>query len=172
MLASAAWPQAESGWINEAAEQRFGMLQELIGGIREARGQHGVPNNRAVRVTIAAEGDAAACVSDNAAVIAALCGAEEVRVDASATASGTDATVVAGGMRALVHDVIDPEAERTRLAKQAETLAKGIRGIEGKLGNADFVDRAPAEVVQRERERLVRLQGELAVVEDSLKAIQ
>jgi len=63
------------------------------------------------------------------------------------------------------------DAEKLRLAKQAETLGKGIEGIQRKLANENFVTRAPAEVVQRERDRLADLQAELAVVEESRKAL-
>jgi valyl-tRNA synthetase len=50
--------------------------------------------------------------------------------------------------------VVDLAAERTRLAKEIEKAQKEIAFLEGKLGRADFVERAPAEVVERERTRL------------------
>ena len=68
-------------------------------------------------------------------------------------------------------DIIDTEAERARLTKQAETLRKGIAGIEGKLGNENFVSKAPAELVQRERDRLAKLQAELETVDAALAAL-
>jgi len=70
-----------------------------------------------------------------------------------------------------VLDIIDTEAERARLTRQAETLGKGIAGIEAKLANESFITRAPAEVVHRERDRLAALQGELATVEQALGSL-
>ena len=172
MLAAAAWPSAESQWIHEPLEGRFAAVQELIGGIREVRSRHNVPTSKAVAVTVVADEDRGREIAGSAAVIAALAAVGELRVDAAATASGADAIVLAGGLQALVHDVIDRDAERARLTAQAETLRKGIRGIDAKLANDNFVSRAPPEVVQRERDRLVRLQGELAAVETSLETLK
>ena len=69
-------------------------------------------------------------------------------------------------------DIIDREAELDRLTKQADTLRRGIAGIEGKLGNENFVAKAPPAVVQGERDRLASLQTDLAAVEKSLAALE
>ncbi len=50
--------------------------------------------------------------------------------------------------------LIDVEAERTRLTKEVEKIRIEVKKCEGKLGNASFVDRAPAEVVAQEKARL------------------
>ena len=50
--------------------------------------------------------------------------------------------------------LIDPEAELQRLTREIEKLEKDIARIEGKLGNASFVDKAPSAVVAKEREKL------------------
>ena len=63
---------------------------------------------------------------------------------------------------------IDIGAERKRLEKERENLAKQIGSIEGKLYNLGFVDKAPAEVVQQQRDKLVELRGQLASVEGAL----
>ena len=62
-------------------------------------------------------------------------------------------------------------AERKRLGKELEKLDKGIRGIEGKLGNDKFLNKAPADVVQRERDRLATLQSERRAVRNALDAL-
>ena len=49
--------------------------------------------------------------------------------------------------------VIDLDAERARLEKEAEKVEKLVRGSERKLANRDFLERAPEEVVERERSR-------------------
>jgi valyl-tRNA synthetase len=67
--------------------------------------------------------------------------------------------------------IVDPEAERARLQKQHDTLTRGMRGIEGKLGNEGFLNKAPAELVQSERKRLESLTRELEAVKESLAAL-
>jgi len=172
LLVRAAWPMAQADWISDPAEERLGMLQDLIGGIREARSRHNVPPAKPVDVTLLGTGDAARVVADHAHLIGGLANVGSVRVDPDARAGGTDATVLAGPLTALVHGVIDRDAELARLAKQAETLRKGIAGIEAKLANAKFVSHAPADVVARERQRLEALQGKLLAVTASRKAVR
>jgi len=172
LLVRAMWPMAQADWISDPVEERFGMLQDLVGGIREARSRHNVPPAKSVAVTLLAASDAARAIADHTDLIGGLANVESVRVDPSAQAGGTDATVLAGPLTALVHGVIDRDAELERLTQQAETLRKGIAGIEAKLANDKFVSRAPPDVVDRERRRLEGLRGELATVDASLQALR
>jgi len=172
ILAAAAWPRAQSEWIDPDAEAQVGAVRELISGIREARSRHNVPAADTVPVTVVAAGDEAGLIERTAGIIRGLAGVSELAVDASARPSGTDATVVDGNIQALVHDVIDIEAERSRLTKRLETLQRGIKGAAGKLANAGFTANAPAEVVERERQRLEEMRAEEAAVKESLKALE
>ena len=54
-------------------------------------------------------------------------------------------------------EVIDFEAEKTRLSREVDRLSRDIAKVEAKLGNADFVAKAPEEVVEEQRERLTEL---------------
>ena len=76
------------------------------------------------------------------------------------------ATSLVGEMEILVPmaGLIDPEAELQRLAREMEKLEKDIARIEGKLGNASFVDKAPAAVVAKEREKLEAQKQALATL--------
>jgi valyl-tRNA synthetase len=169
MLVRANWPRAEAVLVNAPAEERFGVLQQLISGIREARAGHNVPAAKKVRLTIA--GTASPEIVANAALIRQLAGVEEVRFEPTFAGGTTDATVLVGEVRAFVHDVIDRPAEMARLTKQRETLTKGITGIESKLSNENFLTKAKPELVAKERQRLAGLQAELAAVEASLAAL-
>jgi valyl-tRNA synthetase len=94
------------------------------------------------------------------AAIASLCNAS-VTVEPLLGASGhvDSATSVAEGVNLVVplEGLIDPGKERERLTRQVQKLDKDIVAIEKKLANDGFVARAPADVVQKERERLLEL---------------
>ena len=62
----------------------------------------------------------------------------------------------------------DVDAERARLEKEQQQLTKFTKSIAGKLGNENFVSRAPAEVVQAEREKLTEAETKLAAIEAAL----
>ncbi len=69
-------------------------------------------------------------------------------------------------------DFIDVDAEIARNEKLMEKIQGQIKGKESKLGNDNFVSRAPEEVVAREREGLEKLKAELASVEAALESLK
>ena len=173
MLISAEWPQVDEARLDPAAEQDFALLQNLIRQVRNARKEHEVPPSRKVSAIAEARGPAAKTLQDNVQLLQSLAMLDEVSIQPQlAAAASTAAAVTAGGVKLYVLDIIDPEAERARLNKQAEPLQRGIASIEAKLANASFVNKAPVEVVQRERERLVTLKRDLETLTKSLEALK
>ena len=73
------------------------------------------------------------------------------------------ATALVGNLEILVPmaGLIDKDAELARLGKEIEKLGKDLARIEGKLSNSSFVDRAPADVVEKERAKLADQQQAL-----------
>ena len=172
MLVRGTWPRADAAAIDPRATGDFAALQELIREIRNARSQHNVPPSQAVDALIEADGEPARLARENLALLASQAGLGEVTItDEPTEAPSGSAAVTAGGLKAFILGIIDVQAEKARLTKQKEQLLKGIRGIEGKLANSGFVEKAPADVVQRERDRLVQLQSDLAVVDRSLESL-
>ena len=172
VLARALWPRADAAAINEPAEQKFAMLTDLIRQCRNIRTKHNVAPVDPVDAIVDASGDASRVVSENIALIKAQAGLGEITIgDARTAQPPNSAAVTGGGVRIFLLDVIDASAEIARLTKQAETLEKGIAGIEGKLGNENFVKRAPTEVVEKERQRLDALRRDLQTVQEALAAV-
>jgi valyl-tRNA synthetase len=97
-----------------------------------------------------------------------------VQVDPKVTRPPQSAHAVADGSDVFVHleGVVDPAAERARLQKEIEKARKETAFLEGKLGRPDFVERAPADVVARDRERLAEQQQILTKLAASLAALQ
>ena len=67
--------------------------------------------------------------------------------------------------------MVDVDAERTRISKELEKINKEIIKSNAKLGNASFVDRAPAAVVDQERARLAEWESKKAQLETMLRAL-
>ncbi len=173
MLIRANWPKANARLIDKAAEQRFALVQDLIRQVRNARTEHNVPPSTKVQLLAVAPGELADLLSDNTELIRLLTNAGKLEISGETVEPPADAAAItSGGVKMYVAGIIDRKAELARLTKQAETLARGIKGIEGKLGSEGFVAKAPADVVQRERQRLEKLQTELSAVEDALKKLQ
>jgi valyl-tRNA synthetase len=81
---------------------------------------------------------------------------------------------VAGDVEVVVplKGLVNVEEEEKRLLKEIAKIDKEIDFLDGKLANPSFVDRAPAEVGSKEREKLAELAGKKRLLEDSLENIR
>ena len=173
LLMTAEWPAEQPARADTEAERGFAVLQEIVRGIRNARNQQNVPPSQPVDAIFCAEGEAATAIEANVPLLKHLANLGEVTVSREAVEPPADASALtAAGVQAYLLGVVDRQAEVHRLTKQQATLLKGIRGIQGKLGNESFLTKAPDNVVQRERQRLAQLQDELKSVENLLAQLQ
>jgi valyl-tRNA synthetase len=172
LLVTAQWPYADAAAISQLVEDEFALLQDLIRQIRNARLEHNVPPKQAVNLAVEATGSLAYLISENADLMRSLANVDSVSVqDHLGERPANAAAISSGSARLYVLDIIDSAAELSRLTKQGETLRKGIGAIEGKLGNENFLAKAPAELVEKERDRLTKLKAELAAVDAGLAAL-
>ena len=83
------------------------------------------------------------------------------------------AAQIIGDMQLLVPmaGLIDKDAELSRLDKEIDRLTKDMGRTEGKLSNAKFVDRAPADVVQKERDKLTDMQSAVVRLHDQRERV-
>ena len=147
----ARYPVANLARVDEAAERAITELKALVYACRNLRAEMGV--SPAQRLPLVAAGDADA-LRRYAPYIAGLAKLSEVDVVAEIGADALAPVAVVGETRLMLKVEIDVAAERERLAKEIGRLEGEIVKAQGKLGNASFVERAPAVVVQQERERL------------------
>lgn len=101
--------------------------------------------------------------------LAALARLSDVEAAGDALPPSAAPVQVVGDFRLMLKVEIDVEAEKARLGKEVARLEGEIARAQAKLGNASFVDRAPAAVVQQERDRVAgfeatlgKLRGQLA----------
>ncbi len=157
----APYPKSESPKIDAAAERQAATLKALVNACRNLRGEMDIAPGQ--RVPLIAEGDSAALAPHFPYLkfLARLADAKVVEV-----LPDVDAAVqVVGSVRLMLHIEIDVAAEVARLEKEAARLQGEIAKSEAKLGNASFVDRAPANVVAQERERFAGFRATLEKVE-------
>jgi valyl-tRNA synthetase len=150
-LMVAAWPAPDPAMADEDAERGFAILQDLVTEVRKFRSQNNIaPSARFELVVASSE---RALLTEQAELVASLAGLSAlVVVDELEERPGTS-TIVFGAGQAQVEltGLIDVEGELDRLRKELAKAEGDLQRVEGKLANASFVDRAPAEVVDRER---------------------
>ena len=172
MLVTARWPRADAAAINTTAERDFDLMRALIRSVRDARRQHNVAPSVTPEATLVAVGDQCQAVLDNAEMLRSQARLGQLTVHRQGVEPPPNSAAVAiAGVELYIHDIVDVEAERARLTRQANELTRGISGIEGKLDNSGFLKKAPPEIVSRERERLGALVADLEAVRKSLAAL-
>ncbi|MGN6580219.1 MAG: valine--tRNA ligase [Bordetella sp.] len=144
------YPVAHPSAIDAAAEGAVAELKAQIEAVRALRGEMGL--SPAQKVPLFAEGDAQ-LLGRNAPYLAALAKLSQVDIVSALPDAGAPVQVV-GKVRLMLHVEIDVAAERARLDKEIARLEGEIAKAQGKLGNASFVERAPAAVVEQEKQRM------------------
>ncbi|MCD4699632.1 MAG: class I tRNA ligase family protein, partial [Phycisphaerae bacterium] len=171
MLITARWPLADAVMIDTAVEEKFELYREAVRGVRNIRAEHNVPPKQPVTVSLDPDSNAGKVVMDNCELFVRQITGETVDAAETVADRGDAGTFTVGGAPFYVLGVIDIEAERARLTRQADTIQNGVTGIEKKLANEKFLANAPSEVVGRERERLATMKKDLDAVTESLKAL-
>jgi valyl-tRNA synthetase len=167
------YPVSQPDRIDEAAMAYVGKLKLLVDACRNLRGEMSVsPATRLPLFVIASNADEAAFLRQSAPVLQALAKLNEVRVfdDEAAWADAAQAAPVAvvGQSRICLHMEIDVAAEKLRLGKELARLEGEIVKTEGKLSNESFVARAPAAVIDLERQRMADFVATVSKVKDQL----
>jgi len=169
MLLTAPWPELPDSLIDPAADATIGLIVETIAEGRSVRAELNVPNSaRPELLVVDATPSQRGVLQDAAPLIRQMLRVAEVKV-VEASPAGAIPYVVEGATLALpVAEFIDVAAERARLSKEVGALSADIDRTAKKLANADFVARAPEEVVEENRERLAEAQAAKAKLEAAL----
>ncbi len=162
------FPRPEPAKIDPQADAEVALMKRAIDALRNLRSEMNL--SPAQKVPLVASGDARTLAA-YAPYMQALVRLSDVQVvaDVNAASNGTAAPIkVVDDLRLMLKIEVDVAAERERLGKEAERLENEIRKAEVKLGNASFVERAPAAVVAQEKERLAGFGATLAKVREQL----
>ena len=166
------WPKPR-GWTFRQEADRVALMQEVISAARNLRAEHDAPPSKRVPlVVVVADETMREALVGQAEDLARLSGASDADVRAHAPAGdGYVSQVVRGGVEVAVRlaDLVDLEQERTRLEAEIGRAADLLESARRRLANKEFVQRAPAEVVDRERAKLADLERTLERLE-SLRA--
>ena len=179
LLIVAPWPAADDRWSDAAAEAGFATVQQAITAIRNIRAEYRIPPKTRVRVSLRphspAAGAAFAAEHDTMVRLAQL---ETVTQDGGSpggdggAGAGAHAVLADGSEVAVaLAGAVDVQQECRRLTAERSRLDQQLAGLSGKLSKADFITRAPAEVVAREREKEQSWRAQRDVLSSKLSAL-
>jgi valyl-tRNA synthetase len=150
----APYPVAEANKIDQQALDDVAWLQAVIVGVRNIRGEMNISPAKTLPVVIKnADAKDAERINNYSQFLIKMASLDSIRLLEPNEEEPMSATALVGQMEILIPmaGFIDKEAEIARLTKEAGKLEQNIQKLEGKLSNAAFVDKAPAEVVEKER---------------------
>jgi valyl-tRNA synthetase len=170
----APWPQADRKRQDAEIEARFAKFAAVLGALREIRSRQNIPSKNALEFHVRCHAEAVRLLRPMEPYFASMANARCLAWGAEVEPPATHAAIKLTGMDVFVDlkDYLDVGAELERNQKLEQKLLNQIKAKESKLANAGFVQRAPAEVVQRERESLSQLQGQLATVQAALAKLR
>jgi valyl-tRNA synthetase len=167
-ISGSRWPTAADAAHDAEAVAAFGCVQEIIGAIRALRAEYGVSPGQQIHVSIteasplarralAAEGDTVRRL------------AKVGQLDLDVVLGGNTVTAVLADRTTVLiplGDLVDLEQECARLLAEATKLDGLVVAQEAKLANEQFVSRAPAAIVEKEREKLTTWRAQAAALRE------
>jgi valyl-tRNA synthetase len=158
------WPVANESRIDQAAEDDIEWLKGLMLAVRNIRGEMNIGPGKPLQLflkNVTAEDQRR--LSENDYLLKKLAKLESMTVLAEGAEAPLSATALVGEMEVLVPmaGLIDKGAELARLDKEIQRLQGEVQRVGGKLSNAAFVDKAPPEVIAKERAKLTEAEQAL-----------
>ncbi len=161
----AAYPQVDLTRIDTAAEAKVDRLKALAYACRNLRGEMGISPAQRTPLLVAGGGEE---IREFAPILQALGKLSEVHIVDDMPADAVAPVAVVSEIRLMLQVEIDVAAEKERLKKEIEKLEKQIAIAQGKLGNESFVARAPAAVVEQEKQRVAEFTATLEKLKPQL----
>jgi len=167
------WPHLQKNMISVNVEEDMRKLIDIITAIRNIRAAWDIVPGREISVLVNTH-DASdlKLLSDNSEMIKRLARIADLSVGKILKPKGAAASVV-GTMEVYVplEGLIDLEKERARLKKEEDRVALAIKSIESRLGDDNFTQRAPKDIVEKQRVQLAELTLQLEKLRANLKAV-
>jgi len=170
-LIVAAWPSYDPKLADRAAMAELDWIVQLVSEIRAVRAEMNVPPGAQLPAILRDAGpDAEARLAEHGELVCRLARLTEIK--SGGTASGAVQVVVEGATVMLsLAGHVDVDKERARLSKEIDRVAGEAGKIERKLANADFVAKAPPEVVEDQRDRLAEAGAAHAKLSSALQRL-
>ena len=169
------YPEADPAWVDLAVEGEIDWLQQFLLGVRRIRAEMNIAPGKPLPVLLQhGSADDRARLERHRRALTTLGRLESITELGETEPAPEAATALVGALKILIplSGLIDQAAESVRLEREIAKLRKDLERGAAKLDNADFIGRAPAAVVDKERARVVELQVAMTQLEAQLARIR
>ena len=166
------WPKADPAWADVNAKESMEAVMDVIRAIRARRSEMNVPPSKKAALTI---------ITNEADIFASgEAHLKRLAWCSSVTVQQEDLTDTAGMVCDITHmaklymplaELVDLAKEKARLEKDLGKKQGELKGLEGKLSNPGFLNKAPEHVVAAEKDRAEKLKVLIAKIEEQLSAM-
>lgn len=172
-LLTSTWPEYPATFIRADALKEIGWVQKFISEIRSVRSDMNVPAGAKIDLLVRdASAATKACIGTYEPILKQMARLTGIDVGEGAVPSQAIKVIVDEATLIMpIADLIDLDKERERLQKQIAKLEDDIRKTDEKLGNANFVERAPPEILEEFRTRKIDAQAVIEKLATALKQL-
>ncbi|USF26543.1 Valine--tRNA ligase [Firmicutes bacterium ASF500] len=167
------WPAASAGMDFPAEEKAMELIMDAIRAVRARRNEMNVPPSKKARLTVATgEGEVFTLGVPFLKKLAYASEVEVVPAGQAPDAAGMVAVVThAAQLFIPLGELVDLEKEKARMEKELKKQSAELDKLNAKLNNPGFVNKAPAQVVEAEKERAAQLTELVAKLKEQLKGM-
>ncbi len=170
----APYPEYEPKAVDEEVEEAVGVVTDFITTIRNLRSELGIPPSSRVQATFVCPDKAIADILDASSTdIIRLARLSTVGFAPSREGTTDHSAAVVRGQEVLISvtDDLDRAAESERLSRELEKISAELAKVEKKLANSQFLDKAPPEVVRKNRDLLEELVAQKGKLQENLERL-
>ena len=164
----ARFPEADREQIVQTTFEQMTVLQDLIGAVRNLRGEMGIQPNVKAPLFVESADD----LADYLKYLPMMTRLTEAQQVAALPESEDAPVAVCNGARLMLKVEIDKAAETARLSKEAEKLQKALDKLNAKLSKPGYTEKAPAHLVEKDKADLAELEDKMAKVQTQLAKLK
>ena len=164
----ARFPEADREQIVQTTFKQMTVLQDLIGAVRNLRGEMGIQPNVKAPLFVESADD----LADYLKYLPMMTRLTEAQQVAALPESEDAPVAVCNGARLMLKVEIDKAAETARLSKEAEKLQKALDKLNAKLSKPGYTEKAPAHLVEKDKADLAELEDKMAKVQTQLAKLK
>ena len=164
----ARFPEADREQIIQTTFEQMTVLQDLIGAVRNLRGEMGIQPNVKAPLFVESADD----LADYLKYLPMMTRLTEAQQVAALPESEDAPVAVCNGARLMLKVEIDKAAETARLGKEAEKLQKALDKLNAKLSKPGYTEKAPAHLVEKDKADLAELEDKMAKVQNQLAKLK
>jgi valyl-tRNA synthetase len=169
------YPEPDEGLADEDAERRMGLIMDCVTRIRNIRGEMNIAPSKKLNVVLSApDGTLQDALNEGRDYIVNLGNLEtlEVGVNLAEPKGAAVGVVAATRVFVLLEGMIDVAAEKSRLEKELNRVAKDLGAVSRKLANRDFLDKAAEAIVRKEELKYQDLREKNKILEAAIKKLE